>query len=49
MEDGSGGWMSDLVFEGGLYGLWIGNQQFTSRNLTIRDASEAAIYLNWYA
>lgn len=27
--------------------MWIGNQQFTSRNITIRDASIAGIYLNW--
>lgn len=25
----------------------MGNQQFTSRNITIRDASISAIYLNW--
>jgi len=47
MENGSGGFVSDLVFDGGMYGLWVGNQQFTSRNITIRDASIAAIYLNW--
>lgn len=47
MENGSGGFISDLVFDGGMYALWIGNQQFTSRNITIRDASIAAIYLNW--
>lgn len=47
MENGSGGHISDLVFEGGLYGMWVGNQQFTSRNITIRDASVAAVYLNW--
>ncbi len=47
MENGSGGFVSDLVFEGGMYGLWVGNQQFTSRNITIRDATTAAIYLNW--
>jgi len=47
MENGSGGFISDLVFEGGIYGLWVGNQQFTSRNITIRGASMAAIYLNW--
>jgi glucan 1,3-beta-glucosidase len=47
MENGSGGFISDLVFEGGLYGLWVGNQQFTSRNITIRDASAAGVYLNW--
>jgi len=47
MENGSGGFFSDLVFEGGLYGIWVGNQQFTSRNITIRDVSVAAVYLNW--
>ncbi|KAI9277912.1 exo-beta-1,3-glucanase [Umbelopsis sp. AD052] len=46
MENGSGGFMSDLVFEGGKFGLWVGNQQFTSRNLTISNA-QTAIYMNW--
>lgn len=47
MENGSGGFISDLVFDGGMYGMWVGNQQFTSRNITIRGASTSAIYLNW--
>jgi len=47
MENGSGGFFSDLVFEGGIYGLWVGNQQFTSRNITISGTSQAAIYVNW--
>ncbi|KAL0489416.1 glucan 1,3-beta-glucosidase [Acrasis kona] len=47
MEDGSGGFFSDLVFEGGKFGMWIGNQQFGNRNITIRDASVAAVFLNW--
>jgi hypothetical protein len=47
MENGSGGFVSDLVFEGGMYGMWVGNQQFTSRNITVREANVAAIYLNW--
>jgi len=47
MENGSGGFISDIVFEGGLYGMWVGNQQFTSRNITVRDVSVAAVYLNW--
>ncbi len=38
MENGSGGFISDLIFEGGTYGMWVGNQQFTSRNITIRNA-----------
>jgi glucan 1,3-beta-glucosidase len=46
MENGSGGYMSDLVFEGGNYGMWVGNQQFTSRNITIRNAN-TAIFMNW--
>lgn len=33
IESGSGGFMNDLVFNGGLYGLNVGNQQFTMRNL----------------
>jgi hypothetical protein len=47
MENGSGGFFSDLVFEGGIYGLWVGNQQFTSRNITISGTSLAAVYMNW--
>eukprot|EP01124_Arcella_intermedia_P022503 TRINITY_DN3361_c0_g1_i2.p1 TRINITY_DN3361_c0_g1~~TRINITY_DN3361_c0_g1_i2.p1 ORF type:complete len:560 (-),score=121.23 TRINITY_DN3361_c0_g1_i2:25-1704(-) len=47
MENGSGGFFSDLIFEGGQFGLWIGNQQFTSRNITIRGSAQSAIYLNW--
>lgn len=27
MENGSGGFMSDLKFTGGRYGMWVGNQQ----------------------
>jgi glucan 1,3-beta-glucosidase len=26
MENGSGGFMSDLTFNGGKLGMWIGNQ-----------------------
>jgi len=47
MGDGSGGYLSDLVFDGGKFGMWVGNQQFTSRNITIRNASASGIYLNW--
>lgn len=28
MENGSGGFMGDLVFNGGKYGIWTGNQQY---------------------
>jgi len=34
IEEGSGGFLSDLIFIGGLYGANVGNQQFTSRNFT---------------
>ncbi len=27
MENGSGGYMGDLVFNGGKFGMWVGNQQ----------------------
>jgi glucan 1,3-beta-glucosidase len=46
MENGSGGFMSDLVFNGGKFGIWVGNQQFTSRNLTMNNC-QTAIYMNW--
>lgn len=38
---GSGGFMTDLVFEGGLNGANWGNQQFTMRNLTFSNAVTA--------
>jgi glucan 1,3-beta-glucosidase len=40
-EEGSGGFMTDLVVYGGLYGFNWGNQQFTMRNLTISNAVTA--------
>lgn len=33
--------MNDLVFQGGLYGLNVGNQQFTMRNLTFNGCNTA--------
>jgi glucan 1,3-beta-glucosidase len=41
IESGSGGFMNDLVFYGGLYGAQFGNQQFTMRNLTFYNAVTA--------
>ncbi|KZP09346.1 glycoside hydrolase family 55 protein [Athelia psychrophila] len=41
MENGSGGFMGDLVFNGGMYGIMVGNQQFTVRNITVNNASTA--------
>jgi len=38
--------MGDLVFNGGKFGMWVGNQQFTVRNVTINNA-QTAIYSAW--
>ncbi|KAF1811435.1 glucan 1,3-beta-glucosidase GLUC78 precursor [Eremomyces bilateralis CBS 781.70] len=46
MDNGSGGWMSDLIFNGGQYGAFLGNQQFTTRNLVFNDC-DTAIFMNW--
>jgi hypothetical protein len=45
-EDGSGGFLNDLTFNGGGLGMWVGNQQFTSRNLVF-NGCQTAIYMNW--
>ena len=41
IESGSGGFMTDLVFYGGLYGGDFGNQQFTMRNLSFYNSVTA--------
>ncbi|KAF2721657.1 glycoside hydrolase family 55 protein [Polychaeton citri CBS 116435] len=41
IEEGSGGFVNDLVFNGGNYGLNVGNQQFTMRNLTFNSVVTA--------
>ena len=46
MDNGSGGWMSDLIFNGGNYGMFVGNQQFTTRNLTFNNCN-TAVFMNW--
>ncbi|PBK58892.1 exo-beta-1,3-glucanase [Armillaria solidipes] len=46
MENGSGGYMGDLVFTGGKFGMWVGNQQFTVRNITVNNA-QTAVYGPW--
>ncbi|OJJ49111.1 hypothetical protein ASPZODRAFT_13848 [Penicilliopsis zonata CBS 506.65] len=38
IENGSGGFVVDVTTSGGLYGIYVGNQQFTMRNLKISDA-----------
>lgn len=46
MDNGSGGYMEDLTFEGGKYGAFLGSQQFTSRNMTFNNC-QTGIYMNW--
>ncbi|KAI0820033.1 exo-beta-1,3-glucanase [Trametes gibbosa] len=47
----SGGYMGDLVFNGGKFGMWVGNQQFTVRNITVNNADTGALQVfglwNW--
>ena len=38
--------MTDLTFNGGHYGAFLGNQQFTTRNLVFNNV-ETAIFMNW--
>ncbi|RKU44074.1 hypothetical protein DL546_006880 [Coniochaeta pulveracea] len=48
IEEGSGGFIGDLVFYGGKQAMSIGNQQFTMRNLTFFNAQTAIQQLwNW--
>ncbi|KAH7305819.1 pectate lyase superfamily protein-domain-containing protein, partial [Stachybotrys elegans] len=46
MENGSGGFLSDLYFVGGKFGAYMGNQQFTASGLYFQDA-ETAIQIHW--
>ncbi|KAF3919916.1 hypothetical protein AA313_de0200320 [Arthrobotrys entomopaga] len=46
MENGSGGFMTDLNFRGGKLGALFGNQQFTTRRLTFQNC-ETAITMLW--
>lgn len=46
MDNGSGGFMTDMTFNGGNYGMFVGNQQFTSRNLTFNDCN-TGVFMNW--
>ena len=46
MDNGSGGYMEDLIFNGGSVGFFSGNQQFTVRNLTF-NYCVTAIFQNW--
>jgi glucan 1,3-beta-glucosidase len=46
MDNGSGGFMTDLTFNGGKYGFFAGNQQYTTRNLTFNNC-QTAVFMNW--
>lgn len=46
MENGSGGFMTDLKFFGGGLGAFFGSQQFTARNLEFNNC-RTAIYQIW--
>ncbi|KAK0615735.1 pectate lyase superfamily protein-domain-containing protein [Bombardia bombarda] len=48
MEEGSGGFLTDLTFNGGATGASMGNQQYTMRNLKFNNCKTAIIQLwNW--
>ncbi|KKA30509.1 hypothetical protein TD95_002078 [Thielaviopsis punctulata] len=48
IESGSGGYLGDLVFYGGVVGAEFSNQQYTARNLTFYNAKTAVRQLwNW--
>jgi glucan 1,3-beta-glucosidase len=46
MDNGSGGFMTNLTFNGGNMGMFLGNQQFTTRDLTFNGCN-TAIFMNW--
>ena len=46
MENGSGGFMSDITINGGSVAAYLGNQQFTVRNMVVNGAG-TAIYMNF--
>lgn len=46
MENGSGLWIEDLIFNGGDIGFFAGNQQINVRNLTFNDC-RTGIFQNW--
>ncbi|KAJ4373193.1 hypothetical protein N0V83_003486 [Neocucurbitaria cava] len=45
-DNGSGGFMTDLTFNGGAIGAFLGSQQYTIRNMTFNDCG-TAIFQNW--
>ncbi|EEA23742.1 hypothetical protein TMatcc_006817 [Talaromyces marneffei ATCC 18224] len=48
IEDGSAGFIGDVIVNGGLQGFNIGNQQYTMRNVTVNNAVTGITQLwNW--
>ncbi|KAK4100480.1 glycoside hydrolase family 55 protein [Parathielavia hyrcaniae] len=48
IEEGSGGFMTDLTFNGGATGAGMGNQQYTMRNFKFNNCKTAIIQIwNW--
>ncbi|KAF2642104.1 beta-1,3-glucanase [Massarina eburnea CBS 473.64] len=45
-DNGSGGFMTDVTFNGGAIGAFLGSQQYTTRNMTFNDC-DTGIYMNW--
>ncbi|KAI8620624.1 pectate lyase superfamily protein-domain-containing protein [Chytriomyces sp. MP71] len=45
MENGSGGFLSNLTFTGGKIGMVVGNQQFTTRDLVFNGCTTAVLML----
>lgn len=46
MDNGSGLFFEDIIFNGGRYGLFAGNQQVNVRNLTFNDC-DTGLFQNW--
>ncbi|KAL4956505.1 pectate lyase superfamily protein-domain-containing protein [Aspergillus filifer] len=46
MENGSGGFMGNLMFVGGNFGAYLGNQQFTARQLAYVNC-KTAVHIHW--
>ncbi|KAK6519188.1 hypothetical protein TWF281_003877 [Arthrobotrys megalospora] len=46
MENGSGGFMSDVTFSGGAVGAYLGNQQFTIRKFSF-NGCKVAVETHW--
>jgi len=48
MDNGSSTFFGDLIINGGGTGMFMGNQQYTVRNVTFNNVG-TAIYQNWGA